>query len=133
MLQNFKNDITSVLFATSSFWEGVDVQGEALSNVILVKLPFSVPDEPIVEARQELISKRGGNPFMEYQVPQAVLKFKQGFGRLIRSKSDKGVVVITDKRILTKHYGKIFLRSLPKCKEVAGDLNQVVEKIREFV
>lgn len=133
LLQNFKSDITSVLFATSSFWEGVDVQGEALSNVILVKLPFSVPDEPLVEARQELIAKRGGNPFMEYQVPQAVLKFKQGFGRLIRSKTDKGVVVITDKRILTKHYGKIFLNSLPKCKEVAGDMDAVVEKIKEFI
>lgn len=133
LLQNFKKDISSVLFATSSFWEGVDVQGEALSNVILVKLPFSVPDEPIVEARQESIAKRGGNPFMEYQVPQAVLKFKQGFGRLIRSKTDKGVVVITDKRILTKYYGKIFLGSLPKCKEVAGDLNKVLEKIKEFI
>lgn len=133
LLQNFKRDITSVLFATSSFWEGVDVQGEALSNVILVKLPFSVPDEPLVEARQELISRRGGNPFMEYQVPQAVLKFKQGFGRLIRSKTDKGVVVITDKRILTKHYGKIFLNSLPKCKEVAGDMDGIVEKIKEFI
>lgn len=133
LLQNFKKDISSVLFATSSFWEGVDVQGESLSNVILVKLPFSVPDEPIVEARQELIALRGGNPFMEYQVPQAVLKFKQGFGRLIRSKSDKGVVVVTDKRILTKQYGKIFLKSLPKCKEVAGTVNDIKDKIIEFI
>ncbi|SHJ79178.1 ATP-dependent DNA helicase DinG [Anaerobranca californiensis DSM 14826] len=133
LLQNFKKDISSVLFATSSFWEGVDVQGEALSNVILVKLPFSVPDEPIVEARQELIQQKGGNPFMEYQVPQAVLKFKQGFGRLIRSKEDKGVVVVTDKRILTKAYGKIFLKSLPQCNELAGDLRQITERISDFI
>ncbi|SES85072.1 helicase C-terminal domain-containing protein [Anaerobranca gottschalkii] len=133
LLQNFKKDISSVLFATSSFWEGVDVQGEALSNVILVKLPFSVPDEPIVEARQELIQQKGGNPFMEYQVPQAVLRFKQGFGRLIRSKEDRGVVVVTDKRILTKTYGKIFLKSLPQCNELAGDLNRVTETIVDFL
>ncbi|QNO15112.1 DEAD/DEAH box helicase [Alkalicella caledoniensis] len=133
LLQNFKKDVTSVLFATASFWEGVDVQGEALSNVILVKLPFSVPDEPIIEARQELIAKGGGNPFMEYTVPQAVLKFKQGFGRLIRSKSDKGVVVVTDKRVLTKQYGKIFLKSLPRCKEFAGSTEAIAEKIREFI
>ena len=133
LLQNFKKDVTSVLFATASFWEGVDVQGESLSNVILVKLPFSVPDEPIIEARQELIAKSGGNPFMEYTIPQAVLKFKQGFGRLIRSKSDKGVVVVTDKRILTKYYGKVFLKSLPRCKEFAGSTEEIADKIRSFI
>ena len=133
LLQSFKKDITSVLFATASFWEGVDVQGEALSNVILVKLPFSVPDEPIIEARQEQISKNGGNPFMDFTVPQAVLKFKQGFGRLIRSKTDKGVVVVTDKRVLTKYYGKLFLKSLPRCREYAGSTESITERIREFL
>ncbi|WP_353893207.1 helicase C-terminal domain-containing protein [Proteinivorax hydrogeniformans] len=133
LLETFKNDVNSVLFATASFWEGVDVQGKSLSNVILVKLPFSVPDEPIVQSRQELIEKEGGNPFMEYTVPQAILRFKQGFGRLIRSREDKGIVVCTDKRILTKHYGNMFIRSLPKCTTVSGSSEEVMSKINKFM
>jgi len=115
MLEEFRKDINSVLFGTSSFWEGVDVQGEALSNVIVVKLPFSVPTHPVVEARIEDIQNRGGNPFMEYNLPEAIIKLKQGFGRLIRTKNDTGIVVILDPRIKTKFYGKSFLNSLPKC------------------
>ncbi|MBW7865375.1 MAG: DEAD/DEAH box helicase family protein [Candidatus Hydrogenedens sp.] len=113
LLDEFRRDMSSVLFATDSFWEGVDVAGEALQCVILPKLPFRVPTEPILEARAEAIEAAGGNAFMEYSVPQAVIKFRQGFGRLIRRRSDWGAVVILDKRVITKYYGRIFLKSLP--------------------
>ncbi len=109
LLTRFKNTPNSVLLGTDSFWQGVDVQGDALSNVIIVKLPFEVPDKPLIEARLDAIRERGGNPFAEYSLPEAIIKFKQGFGRLIRSKTDTGIVVVLDKRIVTKAYGKQFL------------------------
>jgi len=123
LLQYFRKTERSVLFGTDSFWEGVDVAGEALRCVILVKLPFRVPSEPIFQARSEHIVKSGGDPFMDYALPGAVVKFKQGFGRLIRHQHDRGVVVVLDSRLMTKGYGKIFLRSLPDCsKQVTTDL-----------
>jgi Rad3-related DNA helicase/REP element-mobilizing transposase RayT len=118
LLERFRSTPNSVLFGTSSFWQGIDVQGDALRNVIIVKLPFAVPDEPITEARLDAIKRTGGNPFMEYSVPEAVIKLKQGFGRLIRSKTDTGIVVLLDSRVKTKRYGKIFLDALPACKTV---------------
>ena len=118
MLEEFKADVDSVIFGTSSFWEGVDVRGEALSNVIVVKLPFSVPTHPVVEARIEDIQVNGGNSFMEYSLPEAIIRLKQGFGRLIRTKKDTGIVAILDPRIRTKFYGRWFLNSLPKCEIV---------------
>jgi ATP-dependent DNA helicase DinG len=116
LLNAFRKDTQSVLFGTASFWQGVDVKGPALSNVIITKLPFAVPDEPLTQARLEQIRSEGGNPFMNYQLPEAVLRFKQGFGRLIRSKDDHGIVVILDGRVVSKWYGKRFLQALPECK-----------------
>ena len=107
MVEAFKADINSVIFGADTFWQGVDVPGEALSNVIITRLPFSVPSHPLLEARLEDIRRRGGSPFVEYQVPEAVIKLKQGFGRLIRTKTDQGIVVILDPRVLTKPYGRL--------------------------
>ncbi|MCH2207694.1 MAG: ATP-dependent DNA helicase [Lentisphaerales bacterium] len=115
LVEQFKKDVHSVLFGTDSFWTGIDVPGEALSNVIIVKLPFAVPDHPVVQAKIEHINRQNGNSFMELSVPEAVLKLRQGVGRLIRSKTDTGIIAILDSRVKTKRYGQVFLKSLPDC------------------
>ncbi|MBR6374037.1 MAG: DEAD/DEAH box helicase family protein [Victivallales bacterium] len=119
MLEDFRNSKNAVIFGTSSFWTGVDVPGDALINVIITKLPFSVPTHPLTKARCDRIERQGGNAFTDYSIPEAVLKFRQGFGRLIRTQEDQGIVVVLDSRIVTKRYGQAFLNSIPECpKEV---------------
>ena len=113
LIDRFKDIESSVLFGTDSFWTGVDVPGSSLSNVIITRLPFAVPDHPLIQARIERIEERGGNPFMEFSVPEAILKLRQGVGRLIRRQDDRGMVVLLDNRVLTKRYGKSFLAALP--------------------
>ena len=133
LLNAFKDDTGSVLFATDSFWEGVDVPGDSLSQVIIVKLPFDVPSDPVFTARSELIQQRGGSPFMELSVPQAVIKFRQGVGRLIRRGDDRGVVVCLDRRIMEKRYGQIFLHSIPDCKRMYAPLNEILGAVGEMI
>ncbi len=116
LLEDFRRDTHIVLFATSSFWEGVDVQGEALSLVIIDKLPFASPFDPLVRARLRHIEERGGNPFVEYQVPSAAIALKQGFGRLIRHRDDTGIIAVMDSRIVRRGYGRRFLESLPRAR-----------------
>jgi ATP-dependent DNA helicase DinG len=113
LLEEFKKTPNCVLFATSSFWQGVDVPGEQLSCVIIDKLPFAVPSDPVVQARIGRIREDGGEPFYEYQIPQAAIALKQGFGRLIRSRNDRGVLAILDNRITKQRYGQVFFDSLP--------------------
>ncbi|MBT6051567.1 MAG: DEAD/DEAH box helicase [Candidatus Scalindua sp.] len=128
LIEEFKTSHKPVLFGTATFWQGVDVPGEALKSVIITKLPFAVPDDPIIEARMELLKSQNKNPFMFYQVPQAITLLRQGFGRLIRSTTDTGVVAILDPRIKSKFYGKYFLNSLPDCKKVSD-----IEDIEAFL
>jgi len=132
LLARFRKEHNAVLFGTDSFWEGVDVKGEALRLVIIARLPFQVPTEPVQQARAERIKLLGGDPFREFSVPQAVITFRQGFGRLIRSRDDRGAVLILDRRVITKNYGKKFLRSLPETAIISGDSGEVFEKMAAF-
>ena len=133
LLGNFFVNKNSVLFATDSFWEGVDVPGESLSVLIICRLPFKVPSDPVIKARMELIEKNGGNSFLEYSLPEAVIKLRQGFGRLIRRKTDRGVILITDTRILSKFYGKIFFNSLPETRRDITSSDRICLKIEDFL
>ena len=132
LLEKFKKQNGSVLFGTDSFWEGVDVAGEALRCVIIAKLPFKVPTDPLIEAFAEHLTKQGKQPFMEYAIPLAVRKFKQGFGRLMRKKEDRGCILCLDKRLVTKSYGKYFLDSLPPAKTLFAPKDKVYEEMKKF-
>lgn len=132
LLDRFRDETSSVLFATDSFWEGVDVAGGALQCVILPKLPFRVPTEPVFQARSEAIEAQGGNAFMDYTVPLAVIKLRQGIGRLIRRRSDRGSVVVLDSRLRTKRYGRAFLESLPPFTLIAGPSKGVLAALQKF-
>lgn len=133
LLNLFKSEVDSCLFATESFWTGIDVPGEALSHVILVKLPFEVPNHPIVFAKSRFIELHGGKAFFELSVPQAVIKFKQGFGRLMRSKSDKGVISVLDNRLIKKTYGGVFLKSIPDTKSNFVKTEKIFPAIKAFL
>ncbi|GHH98212.1 ATP-dependent DNA helicase DinG [Neobacillus kokaensis] len=133
LLRNFKRYEKAILLGTSSFWEGVDIPGEDLSCLCIVRLPFSAPDEPLTEAKSKVILERGGNPFTEYSLPEAVLRFKQGFGRLIRTETDRGIVVVFDKRLITTKYGKSFLESIPPVSVKKGSIEDLVTIIRSWV
>jgi ATP-dependent DNA helicase DinG len=126
LLERFRNEVASVLVATSTFWQGVDIPGESLSLLVIDKLPFAAPGDPLVEARCERIARQGGDWFREYALPAAVLQLRQGFGRLIRSHADRGVVAILDPRLSARPYGRAFLDSLPAC-PVVTDRQAVAE------
>ncbi len=117
-ISSYRDNVNSVLLGTQSFWQGIDFQGDTLKNLVITRLPFSVPDKPLIEAKVEKIIENGGNSFFDFQIPEAVIKFKQGFGRLIRSSTDTGIVAVLDSRITQKGYGKFFLNSLPECRIV---------------
>jgi DNA polymerase-3 subunit epsilon/ATP-dependent DNA helicase DinG len=129
LLENFRTTPRAVLLGTRSFWEGVDVVGPALSVLVITRLPFSVPDDPIFATRSESYE----NPFAEYAVPETVLRFRQGFGRLIRTITDRGIVVVLDKRVLTKTYGPAFLHSLPDCTRVRASLTKLPEAAKRWL
>lgn len=133
LLERFRNDISSVLFATDSFWQGVDVPGESLSQVIIVKLPFTVPNDPVFTARSEAVTKKGGSSFMELSVPEAVIKFRQGVGRLMRRGSDRGTVVVLDRRLYEKRYGSLFLANVPECKRLYAPLEEICSAVSDFI
>ncbi len=132
LMNRFKNGNNTVLLGTDSFWEGVDVPGKSLGCVVLVKLPFKVPSEPITQGKIEKLEREGKNPFYDYSLPLSVIKFRQGFGRLIRTAEDEGVVICLDKRITTKSYGKVFLNSLPPCHQIIGGQMEVLEGVSKY-
>ncbi len=133
LLEAFRSDESSVLFATDSFWEGIDAPGEALMHVIIVKLPFRVPNDPVLSARAEAIELEGGNPFMDLSLPEAVIRFRQGFGRLMRRKTDRGVVTVLDRRIVAKRYGKVFIDSIPETARSVAPLPELLIRVERCV
>jgi len=129
LLETFRSEERAVLLGTRAFWEGVDVPGEALSVLVIVKLPFDVPSDPIVAARAETFE----DPFNQYSLPEAILRFRQGFGRLIRTQTDRGVVVVLDRRVLSKRYGRLFIDSLPNCTTQVGPLAQLSRSTAQWL
>jgi len=133
LTRNFQRFEKAILFGTSSFWEGVDIPGEDLTCLIIVRLPFSPPDEPLTAAKSEKIKKNGGNPFSDYSLPEAIIRFKQGFGRLIRTTSDRGFIFIFDRRLITTKYGKAFLKSIPPVKVEKRNIFEIVEVVKKWL
>ena len=133
LTRHFKEFERAILLGTSSFWEGVDIPGDDLKCVMIVRLPFSPPDNPIFQSQSEQLKQIGQNPFMQLSIPQAVLRFKQGFGRLIRTSDDSGIVVVLDRRIVTTRYGKSFIKSLPDIEVIEAPLDVLAEKTKRFL
>jgi ATP-dependent DNA helicase DinG len=133
LTRNFQRYEKAILLGTSSFWEGVDIPGEDLTCLVIVRLPFSPPDDPFTEAKCEYVKSHGGNPFSDFSLPEAVLRFKQGFGRLIRTEKDRGIIVVFDKRIISTKYGKAFLQSIPDIRIRNGAIDQLVEFIHQWI
>jgi ATP-dependent DNA helicase DinG len=133
LLQTFLTDTQSALFATDSFWAGVDAPGDTLRLVILCRLPFRTPNDPVFEARREAVERNGGNPFMDLSLPEAVIKFKQGFGRLMRRSSDRGVVAVLDSRLIKKQYGSLFLQALPETRTSFSDFSSILRDTENFL
>ena len=131
-LETFAQDRDAVLFATASYWEGVDIPGDSLRSVIIAKLPFDVPSDPLAEARAEALKQKGESPFAAYALPRACMRFKQAFGRLIRRKGDRGVVICLDTRLLTKSYGSVFLKTLPPCPIVKTTIDEITKQVGQF-
>jgi len=130
IMNKFKAGKNQIIFGTQSFWEGVDIVGKDLKYLIIMRLPFPVPNDPVNAARVKLMKEEGKNYFFEYFIPKAVIKFKQGFGRLIRSRNDKGIVICMDNRIINKRYGQVFLNSIPdKCPVIKMKLRQVIDYV----
>jgi ATP-dependent DNA helicase DinG len=132
LLVRFRESERAVLLGTSSYWEGVDVAGHALRGLLIAKLPFRVPTDPLTAAHCEAIAERGGDPFAEYMVPHAALRLKQGFGRLIRSTTDRGAIIIADPRAVTKSYGATLLRALPPAKRILVHWEEAARQLRDF-
>ena len=133
LLKQFKEKKDSILLATTSFWEGVDVPGDSLSHVIIVKLPFAVPNEPVFAARSEAIEKQGRSSFAELSLPGAIIAFRQGFGRLMRRNTDRGIITVLDRRLLAKSYGRLFLTSLPETRQLFCPMEDLVFEIKSFL
>jgi ATP-dependent DNA helicase DinG len=121
------------LFGTDSFWEGVDVRGPSLSHVVIVRLPFRVPTEPLVQAKIESIASEGRDPFLQLSLPEAVIRFRQGFGRLIRSREDTGAVTVLDSRLAQRGYGRAFIESIPECSTVMGTVHEIEDAVRRWL
>ena len=132
-MEDFQKNSQSVLLGTNTFWQGIDVPGDALEAVIITKLPFALPNDPVTEARLEELSREGKNPFIEYQIPKAIIMLRQGFGRLVRKKDDSGLVALLDPRLKTRPYGKRFLSSLPQCQQTTrlSDIKNFFAEIRK--
>jgi ATP-dependent DNA helicase DinG len=133
LTRNFQKFEKAILFGTNSFWEGIDIPGEALSCLVIVRLPFAPPDEPFTQAKNKRLAHEGKNAFSTYSLPQAILRFKQGFGRLIRSSKDRGIILVFDRRIKTTFYGKAFLRSVPEISVEEASIEQTVDIIEKWL
>jgi ATP-dependent DNA helicase DinG len=133
LTKNFQRFDNAILFGTNSFWEGIDIPGDDLSCLVIIRLPFTPPDQPVMAAKSEKLKTEGGNPFYDLSLPQAIIRFKQGFGRLVRSSRDKGAVFVFDRRMIETRYGKSFIQSLPKLPVSIKPVDDLVDELRDWM